>query len=576
MVSALSLLADRLTKNDLLRHISFLAIALLTIWISGYHFGTFDQVIHIPFLKKLADPSLYPTDPFLDLRREHYSFFWLMFIPAYRAGLLEPVMFAVHVMSTYGLVWMFWKLTDTLFHNNLANLLSVLMLVFPHMGMPGFQIVEFSLLNRTFVLSFILGAIILYLGRRYVSAFLLLGIMFNLHVIYVGFAMTMILFDLFLRLPEVGWNNLLKGVALFIIGALPVLLWRSGSTPIDLQVRPDVLKLISSALLAGVYYLFLPSPQILIGTLHGIATLVFFLFGRRLGLSTHDRTMTNFVWAIGAVLAIQIITTYWFPITFILQLQILRIGVFLLIFGYIYFAGYLASRLQQSSLSGLSGRLVTISFIAYPSPLLPILFLVLNRWLGQYRWRQWISTIIFILISIATISGALVSGIWSPGFYLFEPKTPWTQTQDWARNNTPRDAMFITPPEILSHYIPDWCTFSERGTLATLVEIFEFPHPDYFPSWQERFEALAPGAINQFNGNYFDTFTFTKEAFYSLKPEDYLRIAQKYQASYLVIEKPHLQPFPVVYENEGFAVYNLQNLISLKDQYPFSMLTGPP
>ena len=179
MVSYLISLADRLAKKTLLRHIVFLGATLLTIWIGGYHFGTFDQVVHIPFLKKLADPSLYPTDAFLKLRSEHYSFFWLMLIPAYRAGILEPVMFAVHIFATYGLVWMFWELTETLFHNNLANLISLLLLVFPHFGMPGFQIVEFSLLNRTFVLPFILGAIILHLRRYYVPAFLLLGVMFK-------------------------------------------------------------------------------------------------------------------------------------------------------------------------------------------------------------------------------------------------------------------------------------------------------------------------------------------------------------------------------------------------------------
>jgi hypothetical protein len=312
--------------------------------------------------------------------------------------------------------------------------------------------------------------------------------------------------------------------------------------------------------LAGVYYAFLPFPQIIISTLHGIATLAFFLFGRRLKLSAHDRVMTNFVLAIGVFLLVQLITTYWFPITFILQLQILRIGFFLLLIGYIYFAGYLAKRLQQGSLSGISGGLVMFSFITYPSPLLPILFLALNRWLDKYRWRQWTGAILFAIILVATIVGCFVSGIWSPGIYIFEPKTLWTQAQDWARNNTSRDAMFITPPEIFSHYIPDWRTFSERGTLATLVEIFEFPHPDYFPYWQERFEAIAPGAITQFNGNYLDTFTLTRDAYYSLKPEDYLRIAHKYNIRYLVIEKPHLQPFPVVYENEGFAIYDIKAL----------------
>ncbi|MEI7847594.1 MAG: hypothetical protein WCK35_17460, partial [Chloroflexota bacterium] len=123
---------------------------------------------------------------------------------------------------------------------------------------------------------------------------------------------------------------------------------------------------------------------------------------------------------------------------------------------------------------------------------------------------------------------------------------------------------FITPPEILSHYIPDWRTFSERGSLATLVEIFEFPHPGYFPAWQKNFEALAPAAIAQFNGNYLDTFSITRAAYYSLKPEDYLRIAQQNQIRYLVIEKPHKQPFPTLYENEGFVIYDLQNAVSLK------------
>ena len=564
MISYLCLLADRLAKKTLFRHIFFLGATLLTIWISGYHFGTFDQIIHIPFLKKLADPTLFPTDPFLKLRFEHYSFFWLMFIPAYRAGVLEPVMFGVHVLTTYGLVWMFWVLTDTLFHNNLSNLLSLLLLVFPHFGMSGFQIVEFSLLNRTFVLPFILGAIILYLRHRYLPTFLLLGVMFNIHIIYVGFVMAMIFFDIFLRLHEVDWKIILKGVALFIIAALPVLLWRSTSSPIDLQIRPDVLQLVSSALLAGVYYVFHPSPQVIVGSLHGIATLAFFLLGRRLNLSAHDRTMTNFVLAIGVVLLVQIITTYWFPITFILQLQILRIGVFLLIFGYIYFSGYLAKCLQQGSLSGLSGELVLICFISYPSPLLPILFLALKRWLDKHHWRQWAGAFVVSSLLVATLLGCLVSGIWSPGYYIFEQKTPWTQTQDWARNSTARDAMFITPPEILSHYIPDWRTFSERGTLATLVEVFEFPHPDYFPAWRERFEALAPGAIDRFNGNYLDTFTFTRDAYYSLKAKDYLFIADKYNVRYLVIEKPHSQPFPIVYENEGFVVYDMQSVAYLK------------
>ena len=554
----LTTLADRIARNAVLRHALFLVAALAAIFISGYHFGTFDQVIHIPFLKKFADPTLYPNDPFLDLRYEHYSYFWQLFIPAYRAGILEETMFVVHILATYGLFWMFWELTNTIFKNSLANLISVCLLVFPHMGMPGFQLVEFSLLNRTFVLPFVLGALILYLRRHYSWAFLILGIMFNIHIIYVSFALAFFLVDSLRRWREAGWRVLLKGLPLFLLGALPVLIWRLQVPGTDLQIRPDILRLIASALLAGVYYAFLPYAHVLINTVNGIGTFLLFLIGRRLNLSTYDREITNFIYAIGIILIVQLITTYWLPVVFILQLQILRVGFFLLVFGYVYFSGFLANRLQQGNINGFAGGLVVFGFVTFVSPIVPLLLLVLYNWISKKPWRQWFLSFTLALVYAVTVIAGLRSGLWSPGIHMYEPITTWTQTQDWARENTPKDAMFITPPQIFLHYIPDWRTFSERRTLATLVEIYMIPHPSYIPYWQERFEAIAPGAIDKFNSNYFDTLNTTRAAFYSLKPEDYLRVAQKYNVRYLVVEKPHLQPFNVVYQNEGFVVYDLQ------------------
>ena len=553
----LTTLADRIARNAVLRHALFLVAALAAIFISGYHFGTFDQVIHIPFLKKFADPSLYPNDPFLDLRYEHYSYFWQLFIPAYRAGILEETMFVVHILATYGLFWMFWELTNTIFKNNLANLISMCMLVFPHMGMPGFQLVEFSLLNRTFALPFVLGAIILYLRRHYSWAFLILGIMFNIHIIYVSFALAFFLVDCLRRWREVGWKILLKWLPLFLLGALPVLIWRLRVSGTDLQLRPDVLRLITSALLAGVYYAFLPYAHVLINTVNGIGTFLLFLIGRRLNLSSYDREITNFIYSIGIILIFQLITTYWLPIVFILQLQILRVGFFLLVFGYVYFSGYLANRLQQGNFNGFTGRLVVFGFVTFVSPIVPLLLLVFYNWISKKPWRKWFLSVALASVYVVTVIGGLRSVLWSPGIHMFEPITTWTQTQDWARENTPKDAMFITPPQIFLHYIPDWRTFSERGTLATLVEIYMIPHPSYIPYWKERFEAIAPGAIDKFNGNYFDTINITRSAFYSLKPEDYLEVAQKYNVRYLVVEKPHLQPFKIAYQNEGFVVYDL-------------------
>ena len=81
--------AHRLSSSPARRQLLFAGATLFTIFFVGYHFGTFDQAVHIPFLKKYADPTLYPGDRFLDLRLQHNSYFWFFFLPFYRLGILD-------------------------------------------------------------------------------------------------------------------------------------------------------------------------------------------------------------------------------------------------------------------------------------------------------------------------------------------------------------------------------------------------------------------------------------------------------------------------------------------------------
>ncbi len=556
----LASLADRLAASRFQRHLLFLAATSCTIAFTGYHFGTFDQVIHIPFLKKDVFPSLYPGDPFFELRAQHYSYFWFFFRPFFRLGVLEAAMFVTHVLATYATFWALWMLSDALFQNPLTNLITVAAFAFPHIGFAGFPVIEFSLLARTFVLPFLLWAITLYLRRRYAWAFLLLGLMYNLHVISANFVLAMFLFDSALRFRAVGWRNLVGGLAAFVVGALPVVIWKLGGPPADFSLRPEWLSIVSRGVLYNLYELFALYPQILSGTLNGVsALLIFFIARRHAPSASHDRTLTHFIYAILLILGAAVITARWRPITIVIELQIVRAGVFALIFGYLCFAHYVAALYHCPAVSRFDFGVLAAATVFSAFPVILVSVWGLQRLLRSVRWRGWAATGALAAMYVSSVALARYYDLWRPGVHIYPENTPWHTAQFWARDHTPLDAAFITPPGRWWFYDSEWRVLSERAAVVTLAELIDAAFsPQYLDQWVPRFEALAPGALPRFKGDVFENLKITQQAFYSLSAADLRRIARQYRASYLVVEKPHTYDFPVVYENAEFVIYDLR------------------
>jgi hypothetical protein len=556
--------ANYLKNKPLVRQGFFLAAAIISITIVGYHFGSFDQSVHIPFLKAWADPSLYPTDPFVALQKDQFSFFWYLFLPFLKLGVLEPVIFIVHLLATTLFFQAGWDLGMTLFGEPLAALFALLSFVIPHTGFLGFPLVEFSLESRTFVLPFLLFAVNYFLRRRYDLAFLFLGLMYNFNLLMTNFILVMLIICGLVEIRQIGWRKITSSLGLFFVGALPVLIWkiRSG-TGIDLSLRPEWFSDITRGVLYQVFYIFTDKPFFIL-TLGGISCIALFFIARSENLSNeHDKQLTRFMIVLIGIMTAHVITTKWLPLTSIIQMQISRVSLFILIFSYIYFAGYLAKQFISGKIKGGNFILIAGCFLISLSPIIPLFaWIIFSMSPKLFKERLYAAGIIPLII-LGLIAGATKSlQLWQPGIHIYPSKTALVDVQTWARENTDKDVMFITPPQEVGLYQPDWRVFSERGTVASLYDLFEIAlKPDYLSIWKPRFESLAPEAMVQFNGNFFENKEITRNVFNSLDKSQILKIACQYQALYFVAEKNASIDFPTIYENLEYKVFDLRNTL---------------
>lgn len=555
----LTQLAEKLQHSALWRHLLFLSATFLTILLIGYNFGTFDEAMHIPFLKSTADPTLYPGDSMIELHRIYYSYFWYFSVPALQNGILEPVLFIVHFASIYFTFWALWNLSETLFHNSLASMFSVIGFIVPHFGFSGFPVFEIAPLSRTFVLPFLLFALDQFFKGRTPLAFLIAGVMYNIHVVSVNFILAMFGWACLMEFKRIGLRRILLSAILFLVSALPVLLWKAGGDPLDLSLRPEWVDFLNRTLFLHLFDMVRPDyPGSWAIAFAGLTAIVLFFIALP---STEDAsikvTARNFMTAGIIVLIVHVISVYFLPITILIQSQILRMGLWINILSYIFLANHLAKQIQSGKLPSVNILLLGIVFIFSPSAVLVLAAWLLSRQIHRPRLVQaslWAAPFVMAALYIVV----WFMGFWQPGIYIYGKPSPWVDVQQWARENTAKDARFITPPEKWGVQESDWRVHSERASMVTLSELLVAAfQPGYEVEWQTRFDILAPGAATQFDGDYFHNVQFTRDAYYSLSTTDLVNAACRFDSQYIVIEKPYNHDLPIAYENTDFIVYDV-------------------
>ncbi len=121
----------------------------------------------------------------------------------------------------------------------------------------------------------------------------------------------------------------------------------------------------------------------------------------------------------------------------------------------------------------------------------------------------------------------------------------------WARENTPKDALFMLPVQCGN----DFRSFGQRsvfvdfkyGTMSTFSI-------DFTLQWFERIRDLNPQREYKYHTFYNDII----EDYRRLDQQRITYLAGKYKIDYGVFEKPKLLVYPVAYENDDYVVYALQ------------------
>lgn len=121
---------------------------------------------------------------------------------------------------------------------------------------------------------------------------------------------------------------------------------------------------------------------------------------------------------------------------------------------------------------------------------------------------------------------------------------PWADIQTYARTVSNKDDLFITPP-----YMNDFSLYSQRATLSDWAEGSTLLYLDnkFTEEWFEHMHALGWTEKRLFYDGY-----------NRLTTREVLDAAKKYNARFVVTEKPKTFNLKKLYENDKFILYNTE------------------
>lgn len=225
---------------------------------------------------------------------------------------------------------------------------------------------------------------------------------------------------------------------------------------------------------------------------------------------------------------------------------------------------HISRRVVLAGILGVAGAIV-ISVVPAFRPLVPAepmraLHFVYLLWillggglLGEHvlanrpwRWLAWLAPLCVVFFLADRLVYPASPHIEWPGRL---PKNAWVEAFDWARRNTPRDALFALDPMYMRRPGEDWHgfrAFAERSMLADGVKDWAVAAltPELADQWQQQTQDLA--------------------GWEHFQRDDFLRLKRKYGVTWVVLERSRVGSAPAgaglvcPFTNDAVAVCRIE------------------
>jgi hypothetical protein len=412
--------------------IAALALTPLALIAHSYKFVNDDQILYIPILRRVLDPSLYPGDFFFDQPQASVSFFEDFLAWPVRWFGLEWTMFLGYLLAQMLILLCLYSLAVRLVSRRAAYLAMVLFVLPVSIGGTFVRTYDNYLNPRTLTLPLALLALVALLDRRLWRATILIGLHLALHPLsgLHTWLVAAVLMAWWFWKKDVPRRSLI-GPALVLSGMLGLLALKSGegSLWLDSPWR--------AVLWNRTSYIFLASW----GTKDWVSLGLYLLLGiigwtyRRRDPAAAQLCLAAAGVALGALLMVAL-GGDWLGVAPLAQLQLARTGWLVIALGVIFGAD-LAFALYERG--GWGARLVaalcvvTIYSNRADEEWLPALALLLSliavaRLVERYQGapgRRWADAILLLGGMILLIPACLAAWSATKGSPLLALAAPW-------------------------------------------------------------------------------------------------------------------------------------------------------